>query len=195
MKAADCPSWVEYKKARANFQSIYRQESVLKTIRENNLIMQADHNNKKVFFNKIKELRSNKYNTSPKVLNTPTGTYYGSDTLEGFTADAEILGKAVGETAEFDNHFYKLSILDNHYIFYFKGNEPVNIPEMRIEDLEQILTKDMKLKKACDIYRLTVEHLRYAGLGAKLVILKLVNDIIQNIYYLTCQSRAKQCCL
>ena len=62
---------------------------------------------------------------------------------------------------------------------------------MRFEDLEHILNKDMKLGKACDVYKLTVEHLRYAGHSAKLVILKLLNDIISNVYYLTCPQVKK----
>ena len=39
---------------------------------------------------------------------TPIGTYLGSDVLERFAADAEHLAKAVGESNEFDNEFYKL---------------------------------------------------------------------------------------
>ena len=41
-------------------------------------------------------------------LHSPTGVYYGSDTLEGFVSDAEELGKSVGESAEYDNEFYQL---------------------------------------------------------------------------------------
>ena len=44
----------------------------------------------------------------------------------------------------------------------------------------------MKLGKAADIYKLTVEHLRFAGSVAKLCILNLLNEIIRNIYFLTC---------
>ena len=40
-------------------------------------------------------------------------------------------------------------------------------------------------------YKLTVEHLRYAGYEAKSVILRLLNDIISNIYYLTCPQVKK----
>ena len=46
----------------------------------------------------------------------------------------------------------------------------------------------MKLGKACDIYKVTVEHLRYAGNEAKRIILKLINEIIDNIYFLTCSQ-------
>ena len=57
---------------------------------------------------------------------------------------------------------------------------------MKIEDLENILKKEMKLGKACDVYNLTVEHLRYSGTKALSIILKLLNNIITSIYYLTC---------
>ena len=133
----------------------------------------------------------NKHSKSPAILNTPAGTYHGINTLEGFTIDAELLGQAVGESPEYDNEFYKLCILDNLYIFEFKGDDAIKIPEMKLNDLENILQKDMKLRKACDIYKLTVEHLRYAGNDAKGVILRLLNDIIRNIYYLTCPQVKK----
>ena len=148
--------------------------------------MNADKNNKKNFFNLIKNMRTRKRSNYPPTLNTPTGTYHGEDTLEGFKADAELLGKHVGESPEYDNKFYKLCVLDNCYIFEFKGENAVKIPEMKLEDLEHILNKDMKIKKACDIYKLTVEHLRYSGAKAKIILLRLLNEIIKNIYYLTC---------
>ena len=44
----------------------------------------------------------------------------------------------------------------------------------------------MKLGKSCDIYQLTVEHLRYCGVHARQQILILINRIINHIYYLTC---------
>ena len=61
----------------------------------------------------------------------------------------------------------------------------MKIPVMKLSDLEKII-KDMKKGKACDIYRLTAEHLKYAGTEAKLSILKLINDIIENMHYLAC---------
>ena len=179
-------NYLNYKQARALFQCRYRKEADLKFIRENNAIILADKNNKNDFYKLIKNMRSRRMSKSPTTLNTPAGTYYGASTLEGFTVDAEILGQAEGESAEYDNEFYKLCILDNLYIFEFKGDEAVKIPAMTMDNLEYILMKDMKPRKACDYYKLTVEHLRHAGLEAKTIILKLLNSIIQNIYYLTC---------
>ena len=38
-----------------------------------------------------------------------------------------------------------------------------------------------RLNKACDVFKLTVEHLRYAGEDCLIIILKLLNSIIDNI--------------
>ena len=127
-------SFLEYKQARGHFQRRYRQEDDFKFIRDNNTIMQADFNNKNGFFNLIKNMRSSKHSKSPAILNTPAGTYHGINTLEGFTVDAELLGQAVGESPEYDNEFYKLCILDNLYIFEFKGDDAIKISEMKFND-------------------------------------------------------------
>ena len=62
----------------------------------------------------------------------------------------------------------------------------MKIPKMKIEDLDEIIDKEMKRGKACDIYKLTAEHLKYAGRKARNVVMNLINDIIENIYYLSC---------
>ena len=45
--------------------------------------------------------------------------------------------------------------------------------------------KRLKLNKACDIYKLTVEHLRYCGEETLSLILQLLNLIIDNLNYLS----------
>ena len=62
----------------------------------------------------------------------------------------------------------------------------IKIPPMTIQDLRNILYKNMKTHKSCDIYCLTVEHLRQCGTSAQSVILDIVNRIIEDIYILTC---------
>ena len=79
--------------------------------------MNADHRNKNEFFKIIRNLRRGKISQLPSILNTPAGEYRDSGVLEGFAADAEVLGQAVGEAPQFDNHFCKLCVLDNSYIF------------------------------------------------------------------------------
>ena len=179
------PDFQRYKAARANFQRVRRYNDNLGTIKDNNRIMFSRSNDRSQFFKLMKNIRGEAVRPMTSKIITPCGTYYGADVLEGFTADAELLGKFIGRSNDFDNAFYKLCIEDNMFIFDFKGHETVNIPEMKIEDLNKILYSDMKSGKACDIYMLTVEHLRNAGEKAKKHIVNLVNELIENIYYVT----------
>ena len=62
------------------------------------------------------------------------------------------------------NHeFYKMCEQDNMIILEISQHENLKIPHMNIQNLTDILFKRLKLNKACDIYKLSVEHLRYAG--------------------------------
>ena len=56
---------------------------------------------------------------------------------------------------------------------------------MNIQNLKNILFKRLKLNKACDIYKLSVEHLRYAGDETLSIVVCLLNKIIDNINYLS----------
>ena len=122
------------------------------------------------------------------VLHTPVGTFSGSDVLEGFASDAEHLGMSNEENSSFDKEFYKLCKMDNIYIFEFSSESPVKIPPMTMAQLDHILNKKMKSGKSCDIYQLTVEHLRNCGDKAKQCILNIINRILINIYYLSCRQ-------
>ena len=179
-------SLLQYKGARANFQYIRRYCNNLKTIKINNKLMHTHSSDRKKHLKLIKNMRGCKRSQAPTELHTSEEVYYGSDTLEGFAKDAELLGAFVGESQEYDNEFYRLCIQDNQFIFDFKGQDDIKIPKMKIEDLEKIVDTEMKNGKACDVYRLTAEHLKYCGGEAKLVIMNLINDILEDIYYLSC---------
>ena len=176
---------LKYRAARANFQTIRRHCRNLKTVKFNNLLMNTQYSDRRKHLRLIKKLQSSRKKQTLVELHTPAGVYYGGDTLEGFAKDAELLGESVGESKEYDNEFYRMCIQDNQCIFDFKGEDCIEIPKMTFEDLDDIITKEMKKNKACDIYKLTAEHLKYCGKEAKTIILNLLNDIIGNIYYLS----------
>ena len=69
-----------------------------------------------------------------------------------------------------------------YVIFEFKGEEEIKIPEMSKEAFRKIVYSEMKLGKACDVYHLTVEHIRECGEIAQECIRRLINMIINNIY-------------
>ena len=141
---------------------------------------------KNKFYNMIRAMRGQSKKHKLQELHTPAGVYYGQDTLEGFAKDAELLAEFVGESKEYDNDFYRLCLQDNRFIFNLKDNNEKKLPKMKIEDLENIIEKELKCGKACDIYKLTAEHLKHCGMGAKNVILRLINSILDEIYYLSC---------
>ena len=86
----------------------------------------------------------------------------------------------------FDQGFYKLCKLGNIYIFEFSCEPESQIPPMTISQLQFILNSKMKAGKACDVYQLTVEHLRHCGDQALLHILSFINRILENIFFLSC---------
>ena len=150
--------------------------------------MHAHSNDRNKIYSTMKRLRNEPVKNMTNTLTTPVGTFYGEDVLEGFAADAEHLAKPNDEAGEtwYDNTFYKLCKLDNIYIFEFLSTEPLVIPQMKLSDLETILSVRMKAGKSCDLYQVTVEHLRNCGTRAKQQVVNLINRIVQDIYYLSC---------
>ena len=182
------PQWASYAEARANLQRLRRYHHNLANIKHNNHLMQLSRSNKSQIFKAIKKFRGDYSSTMTTVLQTPVGTFTGSDVLEGFAADTEHLGKSNEGSIWFDQGFYKLCKLDNIYVFELTSENPVYIPPMSMQQLDRILNTKMKSGKACDIYQLTVEHLRHCGSKAKQSILLFINRILLNIYYLSCQQ-------
>ena len=173
--------------AKSNLQKLNRYEQSLENIRLNNKLMYSNLHNKNQVYSTLKNLRSERMKPPTQSLETPVGTYYGKDVLEGFAADAEFLGRPTADERVFDKEFYEICKLDNIYIFSFRGDEPIQIPPMTQADLDNIVNR-MKSGKACDLYQLSPEHLKHCGVEARQALLILLNKIINNIYYLTCQQ-------
>ena len=91
----------------------------------------------------VKRMRGCKPKQCITSLHTSAGVYHGGDTLEGFAKDAEILGRFVGESPEYDNSFYRLCIQENSFIFDFRPENSGGIPEMKLADLENIIDKEI----------------------------------------------------
>ena len=91
----------------------------MKSIRQNNELMQLTARDRSKIFSLIKKARGEVSNSTTNILHTPVGTYYDEDILEGFAADAEHLGRPNEGASNCDQSFYKLCKLDNYYIFDF----------------------------------------------------------------------------
>ena len=84
-----------------------------------------------------------------------------------------------------NNEFYRMCTEDNQIIFELTSDYQMKIPHIQISQLNDIIFKRLKLNKACDIYKLTVEHLRYCGEKSLNLILQLINSIIDHLNYLS----------
>ena len=118
------------------------------------------------------------------LIETLVGRFKEKIVLEGFSANTEALCNDESSD-KFDNEFYKMSIYDNMIIFDIAQSENVNIPHMNLEQLKDILFKKLKVNKACDVFKLNVEHLRNAGDRTLLLVLQLLNSIFDNINFLS----------
>ena len=113
---------------------------------------------------KLKQARrENSANLEIPYIETLSGVYSGINVLEGFCSNTEILCNEDDITTTFDDSFYNMCVEDNIIIFELSSQDKIRIPHMQISDIKTILFQKLKLGKACDLYMLTVEHLRHAG--------------------------------
>ena len=166
-------------------QKLTRESESFKAIQNHNLLMATYYDDIGEVCRKLNEIRGNdKKSINISSIETICGTFEGRNVLEGFRANTEALCNERHSEPE-TNPFYKMCALDNLIIFEMSTYENVRIPRMQLSDLKDILFKRLKLKKACDVYKLTVEHLRYCGDEALTHILHLLNSIIEHFNYLS----------
>ena len=114
------------------------------------------------------------------------GNYYGENVLEGFSANTEMLcNENNTQDNKYDKMFYDMIVKDNMIIFDITSKEDMKIPHMNITQLKDIIFKKLKPNKACDVFKITVEHLPNAGDECLNLILCLLNSIIDNISVLS----------
>ena len=104
----------EYVQARKALQQVRRYDGSLADIKLNNEIMRAHSNDRNRVYSLMKESRGVSTGIVTSRLETPVGTYFGKDILEGFTPDAEYFGRTEGECPKYDNHFYRMCIRGVH---------------------------------------------------------------------------------
>ena len=169
-----------------NLQWIARESESSVAIKQHNELMDTYYSNISQVCAKLKKIRGDKTKSMEiSVIETICGTYEGNNVLEGFRSNTEILCNEKPSEFYQDNEFYQMCVQDNMIIFEITSDENVAIPKMELSDLKNIIFRRLKLNKACDIYKLTVEHLRYCGDETLTLILQLINSIIDNLNYLS----------
>ena len=136
---------------------------------------------------KLKQIRGDKNKTVDiPYIETLCGKYSSQNILEGFCAITKMLcNENLEQSKHYDRSFYNMCVQDNAIIFDITSQENLKIPHMTLKNLKDIIFRKLKLGKACDIFKLTVEHLRFAGDKTLILILRLLNMIIDNICYLS----------
>ena len=134
----------------------------------------------------MKKIRGENYEHSKiPSIDTLCGRFSGVNVIEGFCANTEFLCNEKQDIKETDDSFLEMCKDDNTTIFEIASNQNIQITLMTIDSLKDILFKKLKLGKACDVYKLTVEHLRYSGDETLLCVVALLNKIITHIKYLS----------
>ena len=165
-------------------QKIAREEESRQAKANHEKLMTNFYDNSDELYRTLRGLRGEKFKSRKiSFLNTLVGTFSGENVLEGFCANTEAL--CTQDSEKLNHDFYKMCQVDNMIIIDVVQQDLVRIPTMTITDLKKILFQRLKLNKACDIHKLTVEHLRYVGDDNLLLILQLLNSIIQNINFLS----------
>ena len=172
-------------KSQRNLQKISREDESKKALQNHEELMKTHSNDISKVCQKLKKIRGENSKTIDiSFIETLCGKYEGQNVLEGFCANTEKLCNEVNTGAELNNEFYQQCSEDNLIIFELTDQE-AKIPHMQLTDLKDIIFKRLKPNKACDIYMLTVEHLRNAGDSTLSLILRLLNLIIDNLNYLS----------
>ena len=162
-------------------QKLARLEHNKNMINFQNELMEMSRDNMGAVCAKMKHFRgSNSTSTDIPYLDTLCGKYEGANILEGFRRNAEVLCNEIEESDRFESDFLQMCKEDNNIIAQISHNED-KIPPMNLINLKDILFKKLKLNKACDAFKMTVEHLRYAGDNTLLLIVRLINKILSNI--------------
>ena len=169
--------------SRRKLQKIVREEDYFKALDSQTKLMNCYSNDLTKAYSILKDMRgTHNKNTDIPFLETLNGNYEADNVLEGFRANTEILcNESSQRNIFFRDNFYKMSVADNMMIFDITANSDIKIPAMSLSQLKEIVFKRLKLRKACDIYKLTVEHLRFLSDKSLSLILKMINNILTHI--------------
>ena len=180
------PAKASVLQSRRGVQQIRRQEETSHAIKNHEYLMNTFENDINKVYSKLKQIRGEDIrNNEIHFIETLNGKYSGKNVLEGFRKNTEMMCNEDESSQSYDNEFYKMAVFDDMIIFDITENEDTQIPHMNLTRLKDILFKKLKLNKACDVFKLTVEHLRNVGDNSLLLILKLLNSIIDNVNFLS----------
>ena len=103
--------------------------------------------------------------------------------LEGFRQNTEVLCNNSGEG--FSDDFINQCQEDLLIINEISSYESLQIPPITLEKMKTIVFNKLMLNKACDVYMLTTEHLRFAGDSFLDLLCTFINRLLRDSYFLS----------
>ena len=168
-----------------HLQRITRKEASEKAIKLHEELMECKSGDISKVCKKLKSIKGDfKTHTDITYIETLCGIYEGDNVLEGFCSNTELLCNKK-ESENTGQEFFSMCQADNEIIFALSKDDSLEIPHMTLSNLKDIIFKRLKLNKACDVYKLTVEHFRHAGDQNLNLILRLLNLIIDNLNHIS----------
>ena len=169
--------------SRRHLQSIARGEELAKSRRLNDELMDSFKHDVKDVYSTLKKFRRDvSTNKDLDHIDTLAGKFYGEHILDGFASNTEILcGVDSIKAQKYDSELLNRIKDDNHIILDLTTREQTSIEHISLPQLKDIIHKKLKPNKACDIFQLTVEHLRNDGDDTLTTLVKIINLIIDNI--------------
>ena len=132
---------------------------------------------------KLKQIRGDKSkSTNIEEIETFLGVYRGANVLEGFRANTEYLCNDK-QKETFSDQFLEQCTEDMIIISDISEYESLKIPPITLDALKNIIFKKLKTNKACDIYKLRTEHLRYAGDQVLMELVSFINRVLENLCF------------
>ena len=144
--------------------------------------MKAQQSNFPRVYKLLNQSKNKNYQNKTPYIDTLNGRYCNLNVLEGFRKNTELLCNENDQnSSNFDDYFQKLCSEDNNIIMHLATEGGYQIPSISLQNLKDILFKKLKPGKACDIFHLTVEHLRFCGDSSLSIICQLINLIINDL--------------
>ena len=169
-------------------QKLQRDEESHKAKAQHEDLMDTYDKNISDVCKKLKQIRGDESKCNNiSEIETFLGAYKGDNVLEGFRANTEYLcnEKSDKSDTDFSDEFLLRCMEDLIIINDISEDEPLKIPHITLENLQDIVFKKLKCNKACDVYKVTTEHLKYAGDEALTLLCTLINRVIDDLKYLS----------
>lgn len=183
-KDAEHPAKQAKLKSQRKIQKIVREEEANKAQTNHNDLMLTHDKNLSDVCKKLKKICGEHSKISPiPEIQTFLGSYKSQNVLEGFRANTEHLCNEKSDK-NFSEDFLKRCEDDLILINEMSEYEDLEIPPITLEKLKEIIHKKLKKNKACDLYQLTPEHLKFVGEKSLELLCILLNRILTNLSYL-----------